>query len=152
MKTKFIFLSLFFASSVFAQGITPPKGAINPNVTQANINQTICVTGWTKTIRPPVGYTNKLKAKQLQDPAYTDENPRDYEEDHLISLEIGGSPDSLNNLWPQPYAGDWGARKKDVVETRLKHLVCSGKVTLKDAQTAISTDWVAAYKKYVGEK
>ena len=27
-------------------------GVLNPNVTQRNINATICVHGWTKTIRP----------------------------------------------------------------------------------------------------
>jgi len=76
-------------------------------------------------------------------------NPRDYEEDHLISLELGGHPSDPKNLWPQAWNGDWGAHKKDVIETKLKTLVCKGTITLKEAQDAISTDWVAAYNKYV---
>ena len=73
--------------------------------------------------------------------------PSAYEEDHLISLQLGGDPKDPKNLWPEPYAGI-GARKKDVVETALKRLVCSGSLKLSDAQKAI-LDWPAAYKKYV---
>lgn len=124
-------------------------GATNPAVTQANIHQTVCVSGWTKTVRPPVGYTNKLKAQQMKAEGLTD-SPRDYEEDHLISLQLGGSPTSPLNLWPEPYAGPEGARRKDVVEDALKRLVCSGKMPLADAQTAIRTNWIIAYRKYVG--
>jgi hypothetical protein len=71
-----------------------------------------------------------------------------YEEDHLISLQLGGSPTDPKNLWPQPYVGN-NARKKDVVETKLKNLICTGKITLSDAQKAIATNWVLAYNKYV---
>src|ERR1035437_2160395 len=61
-------------------------GAIDQKVTQDNIKQTICVKGYTKTVRPPVSYTNKLKIQQIAAYGYLDKNPRDYEEDHLISL------------------------------------------------------------------
>jgi hypothetical protein len=135
-----------FAADTPDSKITP--GVINPNVTQANIKQTICLSGWTKTIRPPASYTNKLKLKQMKDLGLTGK-PSDYEEDHLISLELGGNPTDPKNLWPQLWNGNWGAHKKDVIETRLKVLVCSGKVTLADAQHDISTDWVAAYQKYI---
>lgn len=131
-------------------GVMPTvPGAINPNVTQANIHQTICVPGYTKTIRPPASYTNALKRKQLS--GASDTNPRDYEEDHLISLEIGGSPTSPDNLWPEPYnpVGGWGAHKKDQLENELHKMVCNGSISLSDAQKAISTDWVKAYVLYV---
>lgn len=133
--------------------VTP--GAINPNVTQENIHSTICVSGWTATIRPPVSYTNKLKASQMAG-AYKSEvamfgtAPLGYEEDHLISLELGGNPTDPKNLWPQPYAGT-NSHTKDVLETKLKTLVCSGKITLAVAQHAIATNWVAAYSQYVGK-
>jgi hypothetical protein len=45
-----------------------------------------------------------------------------YEEDHLISLEIGGAPSAEANLWPEPYNGPEGARVKDVVENKLHSL------------------------------
>ena len=130
--------------------VTP--GAFNKNVTQANIATTVCKSGWTATIRPTVTYTNNLKDTQLKTTyaSYTKiwgTSASAYEEDHLISLQLGGNPSDPKNLWPQPYA-DNGARKKDVVETALKRLVCSNSITLKDAQKAI-LNWPVAYKKYV---
>jgi hypothetical protein len=71
--------------------------------------------------------------------------------DHLLSLEIGGS-NSAKNLWPQHYVGTWGAHKKDVLENRLHKLVCSGEMTLKEAQTCIATNWIECYKKTSDDK
>jgi hypothetical protein len=89
---------------------TRTPGAINPAVTQSNISRTICVTGWTATIRPPSSYTTSLKQRQLATGyAYRgDRDTSDYEEDHLISLELGGSPTSVRNLWPEPYLASGG--------------------------------------------
>ena len=134
------------------QDKTATPGALNTSVTQANIATTVCKSGWTATIRPTVTYTNKLKDTQLKTTyksyvAIWGSNPGAYEEDHLISLQLGGNPSDPKNLWPQPYA-DNGARKKDVVETALKRLVCAGTLKLTDAQKAI-LDWPTAYKKYV---
>jgi hypothetical protein len=75
--------------------------------------------------------------------------PNAHEVDHLISLEVGGSND-IRNLWPEPYAGRWGARTKDVLENRLHDLVCSGRLSLQSAQHQEAANWVAAYKRYVG--
>ena len=72
--------------------------AINPDVTQENIATTVCVKGYAKTIRPPANYTNSLKKKQIREYAYTGTNPRDYEEDHLTALSIGGAPTDPRNL------------------------------------------------------
>jgi hypothetical protein len=55
------------------------------------IRRTICKSGWTKTIRPPVSYTNALKIQQMVLHEETG-SPFDYEEDHFIPLELGGSP------------------------------------------------------------
>jgi hypothetical protein len=72
-----------------------------------------------------------------------------WEEYHLIPLELRGAPRDPDNLWPEPWFGDWNARMKDALETRLKTMVCKGNLTLNEAQTAIGTDWVAAYKRFV---
>ena len=133
-------------SAFLAAGI---PGMTNPAVTQANIDTTICVSGWTKTIRPPASYTDKLKRQQMAARHLTGA-PSDFEEDHLISLEIGGNPTSPMNLWPEPWNGPYGAHKKDRLENRLKALVCAHKLPLVDAQQAIASDWRAAYRKYVG--
>ena len=136
-------LLLFFLAAVAP--IVPP-GAVNPNVTQANIHQTVCVAGWTKTIRPPASYTNKLKLEQMAAQHLTGK-PADYEEDHFISLEIGGHPTDPLNLWPQPYAGPHGAREKDQVEDELHRRLCDGTMTLLDVQACIRADWVACGRK-----
>jgi hypothetical protein len=75
--------------------------------------------------------------------------PYRHEVDHLISLELGGS-NAIANLWPEPYAGRWGARTKDVLEDRLHDLVCGGRLRLAYAQRIEADNWVAAYRRYVG--
>jgi hypothetical protein len=127
-------------------------GAINPSVTQATIGRTICVTGWTSTIRPSSSVTTALKVAQLAS-GYTyngDTATGDYEEDHLISLELGGAPSAEANLWPEPYNAPEGARVKDQVENKLHTLICGGTITLATAQRAIASNWWIAYQTYVG--
>jgi hypothetical protein len=67
---------------------------------------------------------------------------RGYELDHLISIELGGA-ESEANLWPQPVDGPGviGFHAKDVLEGRAHRAVCSGRITLKEAQEGISGDW-----------
>ena len=127
-------------------------GAYNPDVTQDTIQTTICVSGYSSKIRPPVSYTDNLKTQQIQQYGYSDTNKADYEEDHLISLEVGGSPTDPKNLWPQPRnTTPYNASTKDALENTLHKLVCSGQLPLDTARQAIATDWVAAYRQYVGQ-
>jgi hypothetical protein len=120
-------------------------GATNPNITQANIGETICNPEWsTRSIRPPESYTSHLKRQQLRDWGLPG-TPADYEEDHLISLELGGNPTDPRNLWPEAYAPKPGAKEKDVVESHLHKEVCAGAMTLDAAQKAIATDWYRVY-------
>lgn len=104
--------------------------ALNQAVTQSTINLTICVPGWSETIRPPTSYTNRLKKRQL--PAGFPMS--DYEEDHIIPLGLGGHPTDPKNLQPQLWFGKCGARRKDVDERRLHSAVCAGTSTLAAAQ------------------
>ncbi len=113
-------------------------------VTQSTINSTICVSGWTDTVRPPTSYTNPLKAQGIIDYGYSDTNMSDYEEDHLVPLELGGSPRDPGNLWPEPHYGSPTAYTKDGVETKLKNAVCDGRITLSAARSAIKTNWTTA--------
>lgn len=72
---------------------------------------------------------------------YADTNPRAFEEDHLIPLELGGESSDRRNLWPEPHAGVYGSYAKNRVENYLHRLVCSGAMTSESAQTGIATDW-----------
>ena len=108
--------------------LTP--GVLNPEVTQATIRSTICRKGWTRTVRPPVSYTNDLKRRGLH--AYGLRGPPSgFQEDHLISLELGGHPTDPRNLWPEPYPR---ASAVDRIENELNAQVCSGGLSLAEAQ------------------
>ena len=105
-------------------------GVLNADVTQATIGSTICRRGWTRTVRPPVEYTNALKKKQMR--AYGELGRlSDYQEDHLISLELGGDPTDPRNLWPEPYPR---AAAVDQIENELNAKVCGGSLSLQAAQ------------------
>jgi hypothetical protein len=113
-------------------------GVSNPDVTQANLAQTICRRGWTATARPPESYTEPLKYHQMA--AYGDTgSAARYEEDHLIPLELGGSPSSPENLWPEPGPSP---NPKDRVENAANRAVCDGQMALVTAQRAIAADWM----------
>ena len=70
-------------------------GALSPAVTEATIETTICVRGWTRTVRPPAEYTEELKRRQIQKYGYSDRRLRSFEEDHLVPLDLGGRPTTL---------------------------------------------------------
>lgn len=112
---------------------TPPPGALNPAVTQATIGATICVPGWTRSVRPSTSYTTPLKAKQIAERNLPGA-PAEYSLDHFIPLELGGSPRDPLNLWPESNAT---SSAKDRTENALKARVCAGTMTLADARWSI---------------
>jgi hypothetical protein len=131
-----------------ASGALPDRtctpGTINSSVAQSNIQKTICVTGYTAMIRPPVSYTNPLKVELMRSYGLTGPASA-YELDHLISLELGGNPTSPANLWPEAYLPSPGAHEKDKVENYLRSQVCGGQMTLADAQRQIASDWLSVW-------
>jgi len=107
----------------------------------------ICRPGYTKTIL-------KMR-KSVENDVYAEygiasHQSGEYEVDHLIPLELGGS-NSIDNLWPQPASNPHrhGFRVKDRLEYRLHALVCSRRMTLRAAQRAIRTNWVRTYTRFV---
>ena len=126
-----------------------PAGALNAAVTQATINPTICIPGWTATVRPSTSYTNGVKLR-LREQGLAPSAASTDELDHFIPLALGGHPRDIRNLWLQLWDDEWGARTKDRLEVRLKNLVCAGRLTLESAQEAIRVNWRAACRRYVG--
>jgi hypothetical protein len=116
--------------SVVRANPTLTPGALNPDVTQETIRSTICVQGWTKTVRPPSSYTHALELRQLLQ--YGESGPTsNFQEDHFISLELGGAPTDPRNLWPEPQPR---ASEVDKIENQLNDEVCSGKITLAEGR------------------
>jgi len=114
-----------------------PAAMLNPDVTQATIAGTVCLAGWTKTVRPPSSYTTALKTRQMAAQGLPG-TTADYEEDHLIPLELGGAPRAEANLWPEPWPE---ARRKDAEENRLHAAVCAGSMTLDQARLTMYRNW-----------
>jgi anti-sigma factor RsiW len=96
----------------------------------------------------PPAVPASLKRKVFEEYGVTPPQPDAYEVDYLITPELGGATD-IRNLWPEPYHDTvWNAHVKDQLENRLHRMVCHGEVDLPTAQRDISTDWIAAYRKY----
>jgi hypothetical protein len=144
-------LVLAVSSGGFAQRQSSPPILPDPTRTPGDTldvtKDDICVPGYSKKIR---NVPQAVKDQVYASYGITHHAPGEYEVDHLISLELGGS-NSIKNLWPQSYKTmPWNAHVKDKLENRLHADVCSGKVDLKTAQQQIATDWIAAYKSLFG--
>jgi hypothetical protein len=122
-----------------------PRRSLTPGAAFAVGKARICVSGYSASVRN----VPQAEATAVYDRYGVAHVPYAHEVDHLVSLEIGGS-NAIANLWPEPYAGRWGARTKDVLENRLHELVCSGRLALRKAQRIEARNWVAAYRRYVG--
>ena len=113
-------------------------GAIFTTATQAKI----CQSGYASSVRNvPTSEKNDVYAEY----GIASHSPGQYEVDHLVSLELGGSND-IANLWPELASPTPGFHQKDQVENYLHDQVCLGTITLAAAQQEIATDWLAVYK------
>ncbi len=110
-------------------------GAVFSNATTAQI----CAPGYAQSVRNvPQSVKNRVYAEY----GIKQHKPGEYEIDHLISLELGGSND-IKNLWPEPYVGPHNAHIKDDLENVLHAQVCNGKMQLQEAQAEIAKNWEA---------
>lgn len=127
-----------------------PAEALNSDVRQGTIQQTVCVAGYTASVRPSTSYTNGVKTRLLREQGLPVASAGDYELDHVIPLALGGHPRNLANLALQPWEGENSAKTKDRLERKLQTLVCADRVPLETARRDIYQDWQAAFRKYVG--
>ena len=148
-------LSLALAASLVASGALGvnlsaplvPDPVKTPRAVLTSDPRIICVSGYTSTVR---NVPQSLKEQVYRSYGITSRESGEYEIDHLVSLELGGS-NSVRNLWPESYKTmPLNAHVKDSLENRLHAGACSGKITLQEAQQAVSSNWTAAYVKYVG--
>lgn len=122
-----------------------PDLRLTPGATVPVTEGDICGAGEERAV-PVVPVS--LRRKVFEEYGVTPPRPDAYEVDYLITPELGGATD-IRNLWPEPYQNTvWNAHVKDQLEDRLHRMVCRGDVDLATAQHDISTDWIAAYRKY----
>jgi hypothetical protein len=121
-----------------------PEPSLTPGVTVTVNRDQICRSTGPKNRIVPAS----LQRRVFEEYGIANAEPRAYEVDYLITPALGGA-DDIRNLWPQSYSSAvWNARVKDALEDRLHDLVCDGRLDLATAQRDISSDWIAAYKKY----
>jgi len=126
-------------------GVDVPNPALTPGAILTTSARRACRSGYASSVRD----VSESETEAVYARYGALHLPYQHEVDHLVSLELGGS-NAITNLWPEPYAGRWGARTKDVLENRLHDLVCSGAIKLGYAQRIEAHHWVAAYRRYVG--
>ena len=114
-------------------------GAIFPNATQRDI----CKSGYSRSVR---NVPSSEKDQVYAEYGITHHSTGQYEVDHLVSLELGGSND-IANLWPEAASPTPGFHEKDKVENYLHDQVCSGAMSLQEAQKEIATNWLAVYNR-----
>jgi hypothetical protein len=139
---------LFLTQFVLAQQPTPivPDPKLTPGDAFDVTANDLCVPGYAKKVRDVPA---EMKREVYREYGITSHGPGDYEVDHLIPLEVGGS-NSIKNLWPESHRTlPWNAQVKDRLESKLHELVCSGQLDLKTAQRATASNWIEAYKLYV---
>ena len=150
MPTNVLFCALLLFLA--AVGAYDDRGALNPEVRQDTIAQTICVPGYTQSVRPADSYTSEVKRMLVQRAGMNPASAQHYELDYVIPLALGGHPTERQNFALQMLEGKNGAKRKDRIEAKLQCLVCSGQVTIADAQREILTDWQAAYQRHAQAK
>lgn len=124
-----------------------PDPQRTPGATLPVTRDDICVPGYTQKVRH---VPEALKRQVYAEYGIASHKAGDFEVDHLISLELGGS-NSPKNLWPQSYKTQpWNAHVKDALENRLHDDVCTNQIDLPTAQREIATDWIGAYKRLFG--
>lgn len=133
------------AVATTAEDRVEPNPELTPGATRPVSMQDVCAVPHEEVV---VDVPEALREKILREYGIAEKRTNDFEIDFLIAPRLGGTEDP-QNLWPEPYASSiWNARVKDDLEERLHEMVCSGEVSLKTAQNAISADWIGAYKKY----
>jgi hypothetical protein len=118
-----------------------PDAACTPGAAMNSSTSQICTVGYSESVR---NVSEDQKNQIYAEYGIANHVAGQYEVDHLVPLELGGSNDNAN-LWPQPASPTPGFPQKDALENYLHDQVCAGKLSLADAQRQIASNWVAAY-------
>jgi hypothetical protein len=137
--------NLLSAKRVEAAFIPDPE--LTPGAVRHVALPEVCSMRHEETVRE---VPDSLRQEVFEEYGLANARPQDYEIDYLIAPGLGGTQD-IHNLWPEPSTSSgWNAHVKDALEERLHQMVCDGQVDLPTAQQAIASDWITAYKRYLG--
>jgi len=123
-----------------------PDPACTPGAVLTTDKKIICRTSSVSIRNLTLAATNAAYNEyKIRKPANNTGSNQKYDVDRLIPLILGGS-DNIANLWPQAATPMPGFHEKNKVETYLHDLVCSGKMSVEQAQFEIATNWVKYYQ------
>jgi hypothetical protein len=114
---------------------------LDPRVTQATIVDTICVPGYADRVSPTFDAQMRQKQRLLKQRGIDDVSASDYALDHRMPVLLGGLASAPANLDLRRWEGRAGQRRKERLAVFLKRCVCTGDITLAQAQSAIAGDW-----------
>ncbi|MEM5398940.1 hypothetical protein [Paraburkholderia unamae] len=137
-------LALAAGSAAQAASAQDPR-LLDTRVTQESVTDTICRPGYADTVAPPFDETMALKNRMLAARGIDADDGVGYALDRHVPIVLGGSPDATANFDLIPWGGHAGERRKSLLTVRLKRCVCAGRMTLAQAQAAISGNWVHQY-------
>lgn len=121
-----------------------PDPACTPGaIIESATPEQICQPGYARDVRD---VPDAVKSQVYAEYGITSHRPGQYEVDHLISLELGGSND-IANLWPEAAEPRPGFHEKDKVENYLHAQVCAGAISLAAAQEQIASNWLDVYNR-----
>jgi len=112
-------------------------GAIFSNATK----DMVCKSGYSSSVR---NVSSSTKNQVFAEYGIKSHTTGQFEVDHLVSLELGGS-NSIANLWPEAATPTPGFHQKDKVENKLHSEVCDGTITMAAAQQEIASNWLQIY-------
>lgn len=128
-------------SGCSAHGGLPDSACTPGAILSTGTKDAICQSGYSRSVR---NVPESVKNQAYAEYGIATHSAGQYEVDHLVSLELGGSND-IANLWPELASPKPGFHEKDKVENYLHAQVCSGAIPLQQAQIEIATNWLAVY-------
>lgn len=128
-------------SSIKITSTTYPNVNLTPGAILTMDSGFICTPGTAEKLR---NVPDSLKKKVFAEYNLAYPTKKDYEVDHFIPLELGGSND-IKNLWPESASPVPGYHEKNKVENYLHKLLCNYTINMSTAQEMIRKDWVAVY-------
>lgn len=140
-----LLVSLCFAGSSSPDNshLLLPLHQFTPGATFHVTSQEVCIPGYSKKVRD---VTEEERHQVFIEYGIAHPKSRQFEVDHLISLELGGS-NKIQNLWPEPLnTHPWNAHVKDKLENKLHSLVCGQQLSLRHAQNDIASNWIKTYQ------
>ena len=130
-------------------GLASAFPALNPDVSQATIRETICRPGYSSIVRPSTTFTNPIKLRLMSEAGIPTENSSKWALDHRIAIGLGGHPRQLSNL--QLLTTSENSRKSRI-EVKLLCFVCTNAMPLRQAQEELALDWQKTYQNYAQVK